>query len=144
MGDSVCCRRYHVLASLLSQIGPLGSPIVGVEIGVNNAITSAFLLKNMPQIHLTGIEPFIGVTPQIRAMSENEYAKYPERARLIETRSEDFVDRVPDGSLDFVFIDGNHSFHAVAEDIRRWSAKVKPGGLVSGHDLFNPAFEGVN
>lgn len=44
--------------------------------------------------------------------------------------AEDFADR----SLDFVYIDGNHQFKYVAEDICEWSKKVKVGGVVCGHD----------
>jgi len=39
-----------------------------------------------------------------------------------------------DGSLDFVYIDGNHSFRYVAEDICVWEKKVRSGGIMSGHD----------
>lgn len=39
-----------------------------------------------------------------------------------------------DGSLDFVYIDGDHSFGHVAMDLMRWSARVKTGGIVAGHD----------
>ena len=41
---------------------------------------------------------------------------------------------IPDDSLDFVFIDGNHSYENVLEDITEWTKKVKPGGIVAGHD----------
>jgi hypothetical protein len=40
----------------------------------------------------------------------------------------------PDRSLDFVYIDGNHQFMYVAEDLATWSVKVKIGGIISGHD----------
>lgn len=43
---------------------------------------------------------------------------------------------VPNESLDFVYIDGNHWFRYVAEDICEWTKKVKPGGYVCGHDYF--------
>ncbi len=41
-----------------------------------------------------------------------------------------------DNSLDFVYIDGNHDFRYIAEDISEWTNKVKKGGIVSGHDYF--------
>ena len=40
-----------------------------------------------------------------------------------------------DGTLDFVYIDGNHNFKNVANDIVEWSKKVRVGGIVSGHDF---------
>lgn len=39
-----------------------------------------------------------------------------------------------DNSLDFVFIDADHSYEAVRADIIAWWPKVKPGGIISGHD----------
>ena len=39
-----------------------------------------------------------------------------------------------DDSVDWVFIDGLHTFGAVRADIRAWGRRIKPGGVVSGHD----------
>ena len=39
-----------------------------------------------------------------------------------------------DNSLDFVFIDGDHSFSAVTDDIEHWLPKLKANGLIAGHD----------
>lgn len=43
-----------------------------------------------------------------------------------------------DGSLDFVFIDADHSYESVKADIAAWAPKVRPGGYLAGHD-YNPA-----
>jgi predicted O-methyltransferase YrrM len=40
----------------------------------------------------------------------------------------------PDGSVDLVFIDGNHGYSAVKEDIAAWLPKVRSGGILCGHD----------
>jgi len=39
-----------------------------------------------------------------------------------------------DGSLDFVYIDGNHEFSHVAADLAAWIPKIRKAGIVSGHD----------
>lgn len=39
-----------------------------------------------------------------------------------------------DNSIDFVFIDANHSYDYVKKDIEAWFPKVKTGGVISGHD----------
>ena len=41
---------------------------------------------------------------------------------------------LPDASLDWVYIDGNHTYEFVAQDLRLSLAKVKTGGLVTGDD----------
>lgn len=39
-----------------------------------------------------------------------------------------------DGSCDFVFIDADHAYEPVLEDLKAWFPKVKPGGVFAGHD----------
>lgn len=39
-----------------------------------------------------------------------------------------------DGSLNALFLDGDHSHEGFRKDIEYWYPKVKKGGLVSGHD----------
>jgi predicted O-methyltransferase YrrM len=41
---------------------------------------------------------------------------------------------IADGSLDLVFLDGDHSYSATSQDIRAWRRKLAPGGLLCGHD----------
>ena len=43
--------------------------------------------------------------------------------------------RFDDVSLDFVFIDACHTYQAVKKDISSWLPKVKPGGILAGHDI---------
>jgi len=59
--------------------------------------------------------------------------KYP-NCTIIKKTSKDALEDFEDESLDFVYIDGDHSFPSVAFDIFEWSRKVKKGGVVSGHD----------
>jgi hypothetical protein len=43
-----------------------------------------------------------------------------------------------DGSLDAVFLDGSHEAAAVEADVRAWLPKVRPGGVLAGHDWSFP------
>jgi predicted O-methyltransferase YrrM len=47
------------------------------------------------------------------------------------------------GSLDFVFIDGDHSYQGCSTDIDCWFPKLKSGGLLSGHDYRDDKDYGV-
>jgi len=41
-----------------------------------------------------------------------------------------------DGFFDFVYIDGDHRYKPVQDDIRAWLPKVRRGGILGGHDYF--------
>lgn len=60
-------------------------------------------------------------------------APYP-NCKIIRKTSMAAVGDFADDSLDFVYIDGNHQFKYVAEDICEWSKKVNKGGVICGHD----------
>jgi hypothetical protein len=45
-----------------------------------------------------------------------------------------------DQSLDFVFLDADHSYKSVTEDLNAWFPKLKPGAIFAGHDFNNPLF----
>lgn len=46
-------------------------------------------------------------------------------------------------TLDLVFLDGDHDYQAVREDILAWRPHVRPGGILCGHDYGLPQFTGV-
>lgn len=48
-----------------------------------------------------------------------------------------------DASLDFVWIDGDHSEGAFYADVVNWLPKIKPGGWLGGHDYDHPAHPGI-
>jgi hypothetical protein len=43
----------------------------------------------------------------------------------------------PDESVDFVYIDGNHDYKYVLNDIQAWYPKVKKGGYICGDDIYS-------
>jgi hypothetical protein len=51
--------------------------------------------------------------------------------------SVDMAQKVPDGSLDLVHLDGDHSYEGVAGDLVAWLPKLRAGGIMSGHDYLN-------
>lgn len=59
------------------------------------------------------------------------------RIKILRNYSVESAKLIPDESLDCVFIDANHAYEPVMEDLKAWWPKVKPGGVFSGHDYGN-------
>lgn len=117
---------------------------VGVEIGVWEGKYSEILCQNNPQLKLYAIDPwkvygeYTDFTRQ-RMISHwyrfaiNLLSKY--NVEIIRKTSMEAVNDFADESLDFVYIDGNHTLKYITEDLVSWTKKVKKGGIVAGHDF---------
>lgn len=127
------------LAQLFAEVGYK----TGAEIGVRWGEYSKVLCESIPDLKLYCVDPYLpymGRRPsQARMDHYFQYAQNllaPYNATFIRKTSMDALADVPDGSLDFVYIDAMHFFDYVMMDIICWSKKVKVGGIVSGHDYF--------
>ena len=48
---------------------------------------------------------------------------------------------VPD-DLDMIFIDGSHTFESAQNDYYHWKPKLRPGGILAIHDIYDTEEEG--
>jgi predicted O-methyltransferase YrrM len=143
--------RFHDLPTLFKERGFK----VGAEIGVSTGFYSKWLFYGIPGLKLFLIDPWESYkgyvehhNPEDQEILEGCLAKAHERldgknAVFIRKTSMEAVKDFEDESLDFVFIDGNHTFEYVIEDIAQWSKKVRKGGIVSGHDYWNSVDRGA-
>jgi hypothetical protein len=110
---------------------------IGVEVGIwEGEYTEKFCKQGMK---MYGIDPWKARGRQSQKMQDDRCLRAIERLKpydceVIRKRSAQCVTDFKDESLDFVYIDGDHSYRFVVEDIREWSKKVRKGGIVSGHD----------
>lgn len=63
-----------------------------------------------------------------------EEAGYTEDINLIVKYSEHAIPDFEDESVDFVFVDGAHDYPNGYHDVTAWYKKLKPGGMLAGHD----------
>lgn len=132
------------LADLFAELGFK----VGAEIGTDQGEYAEVLCKKVPDLRLVCIDPWKaeayepGYQPESNEKQEYFDKRFNEAVARVtdygcavwrKTSMEALKD-IPDNSLDFVYIDGNHDFLNVAQDIHYWTKKVRPGGIVSGHD----------
>jgi hypothetical protein len=119
----------------------------GVEIGVDRGEYSQILCEANKNLHLTSIDSYSTDTydPGISAVSDAQ--KYldsiyeeatnrlkPYTCTILRKQSMDALADFADESLDFVYIDGNHDFVHVTNDIHYWLKKIRVGGILAGHD----------
>ena len=126
----------------------------GVEVGTARGSNAITLARHNPKCRIYCVdswETYDGLNDWTDAKRLNEHwitakarlGAFPE-VRIIKKYSMDAVKKFDDNSLDFVYIDANHEFPYVAEDIFYWAQKVKPGGIVSGHDYLTvPRKDGI-
>ena len=141
----VDASRFHDLGHMLNDL-KFGK---AVEIGVYKGVLTQVLARRAPNMKLYGVdawttyEGYLDYPP-----GDLESVGYPqavERAsrypnvELIKGWSKDVAPTFADGSLDFIYLDANHTYPCVKEDIALWAPKVKPGGIVMGHDYFETA-----
>ena len=67
----------------------------------------------------------------------NNISGYEDRGIMVRATSEVAADMFEDFSLDFVYIDANHAYDFVKQDIKLWYPKVKQNGYLCGHDYIN-------
>lgn len=136
------CSGYGLI-DLLKDKGQ----IKGLEIGCAEGDTTEFLLKSLPELKLCGVDPYVDYVDwngnSLNKLNEkfvntmNRMKPYDERFKLIRKFSDDAVGDFEDESLDFIFVDGLHTYDQVKKDMENFYPKLKKGGLFSGHDFYN-------
>ena len=106
--------------------------LVGAEIGVEAGINALSILNTLGIEKLYLVDPWCGEYERhydiVRDGLEQD-----KRFELIRTTSRKAAQIITE-PLDFCYIDANHKYHAVREDIKLWYPKVKNGGVLGGHD----------
>lgn len=113
----------------------------GAEIGVQQGVYSEILAKSGLIIHsVDPWRPFKGYREHVSAAKLQQFEAEardrlaPYEVIIHKKTSEAAALSFWDNSLDFVYIDGNHDFYHVTQDIHLWSRVVRPGGIIAGHD----------
>ncbi len=127
------------------------NPKTVAEIGVWKGDYAAAILDGVPSIErYVMIDPWarlpdwnkpFNVTPEEfadvydEAMKKTEFAS--ERIEVLRGRSKDVIGEIEDDSLDFVYIDGDHTLRGITIDLIKILPKVRHGGLIGGDDFTN-------
>lgn len=107
-----------------------------VEIGVLNGHTTRFILENTKS-NVYGIDPIIPDSMNPTLIGDVNKIKELEKNHLHFTFIQDYSFNVVknwDKIIDYIFIDGDHTYESVKQDFEEWYPHVKIGGIISIHD----------
>lgn len=74
---------------------------------------------------------FVGI--QEEALRRTAFAR--EKISVLRGRTVDVIDRIPDGALDFAYVDGDHTLKGITQDLIGVYPKIRPGGYIAGDDF---------
>jgi hypothetical protein len=121
---------------------------ISCEIGVYEGLFSERILSFARPKKLYLVDPWQGISDR----TEEKYNQSSQDRRfnnvkellkkaidkgqieIIRKTSDDAVSHFTDQSLDYIYIDGDHSYHQVKKDLENFYPKVKAGGLLTGDD----------
>jgi Methyltransferase domain len=122
-------------------------PIMAAEVGVERGRNAAEMAQELNLNKLFLIDDYLPYTdylggycpPEIQAevyrTMFGNLTPHLDKIVLV-TRSSVFASTLfPDEFFDFVYVDGNHDYDPVKQDVGVWWPKVKKGGLLAGHDF---------
>jgi hypothetical protein len=147
-------RSREELPFFLNACGLLGE---GAEIGVQTGYFSEVILRTWRGKRLYSIDPW-RTFPQAgyqdaanveQATHDGFYdqtvtrlRRFGCRSQVLRTTSREAAARFTDGQLDFAYLDAQHHYAAVKEDIQLWAGKVRKGGMLAGHDYLDGVLDG--
>lgn len=131
--------------------------LVIAEIGIFKGEFSKFIFNNLFPKKLILVDIFegyvssgdkdginiSGTNMEDEYLRLNDYFKDNENVFLVKERSENFIPTLEDNSLDLIYLDADHEYSSVKNELTLSFPKIKDGGYICGHDYTSPRFEGL-
>lgn len=141
-------NRLALWADVIKNLGP---EVVIAEIGVWKGNFCKHMLENCPNIkkyylidpwrHLDSWnKPFNVENDRFRKIFlqvKKDLEIHNDKIEILRGTTREVINRIPDGSLDLVYIDGDHTEKGIKTDLELSFPKVKSGGIIGGDDFVN-------
>lgn len=121
------------LIDLVSRLFPQDGKIV--ETGRYHGVSGEVMALLCPQAEIMSVDNF----PHEAGLKR--LAGYP-HVRLVEADAVAFAEAQPPGTVAAVYLDNDHGYEHVRRELRAWRPKMRPGGVLAGHD-YCPQESGV-
>lgn len=142
---------YRSAVRQLLRVFDVHDSLCGAEVGVYRGQLSEILLGSFPHLFLTLVDPWRAHIAPPRGIRGDDWLQYDQgkwddiyadvlnrigpttsRCRVMRMLSDQAAMQIEDKSLDFVYIDADHTYESVRQDIQLWLPKAKR--LIFGHD----------
>jgi hypothetical protein len=150
------CYRYTIsyirtreeFPHILNSRGLLGE---GVEVGVQTGHFSEHILAHWGGKRLYSVDPWREFGKEYSDVSnvsndrhEQFYqqtvaklSRFGQRSVVMRLTSREAAEHFQNGQLDFAYLDAQHHYEAVKDDIALWYPKIRAGGILAGHDYMD-------
>lgn len=131
---------------------------VGSWLGRSAALMGVELIRQEKPVKFFCVDPWFDGGPDLRdtkyykQLSKGVYETFLENIKPVADRmganfiplrmtSLEAAAQFEDNSVDFIMLDGDHSYEAVHADIEAWLPKMRQGGIMAGDDYLWPGVE---
>ncbi len=117
-------------------------PITVTEIGVDEGKNTLNILQNLNVKKIYLIDPYsdyedygakTNYINKAKTDAIKRLKKYKDKIVWIYDFSDKAINKIPE--CDFIYVDGNHHYDFIKEDLKLYFPKVKRGGIFAGHDI---------
>ena len=146
-------RNRNEIHPILEQVGFT----TGVEVGVQKGRNALVTLRRWPSCKMYKLIDMwadaegvyndtanVGEKKQLQYMrtAQHHLKSWTQRnvTEFYRMKSTDAARTLKDGAFDYIYIDARHDYCGVMEDMLAYWPKVRPGGLLAGHDFVDAAW----
>eukprot|EP00197_Chlamydomonas_leiostraca_P004665 CAMPEP_0202866250 /NCGR_PEP_ID=MMETSP1391-20130828/7284_1 /ASSEMBLY_ACC=CAM_ASM_000867 /TAXON_ID=1034604 /ORGANISM="Chlamydomonas leiostraca, Strain SAG 11-49" /LENGTH=268 /DNA_ID=CAMNT_0049546183 /DNA_START=279 /DNA_END=1082 /DNA_ORIENTATION=+ len=136
-----------------AMLESMGGFHVGVELGVQRGLFAKQMLQTWPSCskyylvdiwhQQTNYNDLANVADQEQLRIYNEahqnLAEFRSKTVFLKNYTRDALQFIP-GHVDFIYVDARHDYCGVMEDLTMYWPKLRPGGIMAGHD-YNTALD---
>lgn len=145
-------KTYRDRIDLLDNLSELGIEFA-CEVGVQEGVYSKDILSRIPslkKLYLVDLwksqDNYVDIA-NVADDTQNKYlnstkqnvSDWSEKVKILKGLSTDMCHKIQDANLDWVYIDARHDYCGCMQDIESYWPKLKPGGVMSGHDYHTAA-----
>lgn len=153
------CSWLNIYYGNIDTLARLISAKNILEVGVAYGYHAEHLLRNLPNIKYTGIDPYLAnydfndafsqdvselfkdtsqksMDRLYSAVLSNLKHNFPERTEIFRVKS---LDAKLSEQYSLVFLDGDHRYEAVSQELKKFFALVHKNGILAGDDYTRPS-----